>query len=106
GVDVSGGMLRRAQAKGRRQGWQLDLVEADVNALPFRAGCMQTLVAVGVLQHVADPRRAIDECRRVAVPGASLLAADERHDWKRASTALGPASPTWVGDYFVVHAIL
>jgi SAM-dependent methyltransferase len=48
-------------------------VRQDVTRMPFRDGAFDTLVVCDTLEHVADDRRAIDECRRVLVPGGMAI---------------------------------
>ncbi|MDO7883435.1 class I SAM-dependent methyltransferase [Salinibacterium soli] len=68
GVDISPEMIRLASPI-------LDgnAVEADVEHLPFDAETFDGAIAVWVLNHVADPRRALSEARRVLRPGARMF---------------------------------
>ncbi|GAB4418623.1 MAG: hypothetical protein OHK0021_23740 [Bryobacter sp.] len=50
----------------------LDLV-GDLLKLPLRDASVEALLSVVTLEHVWDPRRAIEEMARVAKPGARLL---------------------------------
>jgi SAM-dependent methyltransferase len=57
------------------------VVQADATALPFLAGRFDAVVAVNVLDHLADPTVAIGETHRVLASGGSLVAATaSRHD--------------------------
>jgi ubiquinone/menaquinone biosynthesis C-methylase UbiE len=68
GVDLSGGMLARARARG------LDVVQGSVTALPFRDASFDVVYSVKVLAHVEDIRGALAELGRVLRPGGWLLA--------------------------------
>jgi SAM-dependent methyltransferase len=57
------------------------VVQADATALPFLAGVFDAVVAVNVLDHLADPTVAIGEAHRVLASGGSFVAATaSRHD--------------------------
>jgi ubiquinone/menaquinone biosynthesis C-methylase UbiE len=70
GVDCSLDALRRA----RRRAAGAPLVQASAEALPFRAGCFDTVVSGLVLCSVRDPGRGLAEIRRVLRPGGDLRA--------------------------------
>jgi len=72
GLDASETMLRAHPPP---------VVRADATALPVRAAAFGAVVAVNVLDHLADPVVAIGEAGRVLVPGGTFLAATaSRHD--------------------------
>ena len=68
GVDPSRGMLSRARSKGLPR-----LVRGSGYRLPFRDGAFDVSLFVHVLHVLDDPRRAIDEGRRVGRVGALAL---------------------------------
>jgi ubiquinone/menaquinone biosynthesis C-methylase UbiE len=68
GIDLSPGMLSKAQARG------LDVREASVTDIPFEAGSFDVTYAFKVLPHVADIGRALAEMARVTRPGGVVLA--------------------------------
>jgi SAM-dependent methyltransferase len=69
GTDIAPGMLRVAAVHGGAA-----LVQADLGrGLPFVDGAFAGALALLVLQHVADPRAAVDELRRVLRRGAPLV---------------------------------
>ncbi|RKN51213.1 class I SAM-dependent methyltransferase [Micromonospora endolithica] len=76
-VEVTGAALQLARAeagvRGRRN---IDFAVADVHALDFPAGSFDIVHAHQVLQHVADPVRALREMRRVCRPGGIVAARD------------------------------
>ena len=51
---------------------EVDVV-ADVSDLPFRDGVIDGIVCDSVLEHLADPTRALAEMSRVLRPGGTLL---------------------------------
>jgi SAM-dependent methyltransferase len=48
-------------------------VRQDITRMPFRGEAFDTVVVCDTLEHIADDRRAIDECRRVLVPGGVAI---------------------------------
>ncbi|MBH23804.1 MAG: hypothetical protein CMH57_04915 [Myxococcales bacterium] len=67
GVDLSAGMLQKAVERG------LDVVQADVTALPFADASFDTVYSFKVLSHVRDIELALSECARVTRPGGRLF---------------------------------
>src|SRR5260370_13467598 len=66
------GLLLRPQARRYvRADWtSADCdVRQEITRMPFRDEAFDTLVNCATLEHVADDRRALEECRRVLVPG-------------------------------------
>jgi ubiquinone/menaquinone biosynthesis C-methylase UbiE len=90
-VDISRGNLRAA---GRRGPGAL-LVRARAEALPFRAGSFDTVLAGYVLCSVSDPPAALREVARVLAPAGSLRVLEHvrsRHrGWARLQDAIQPA---------------
>jgi ubiquinone/menaquinone biosynthesis C-methylase UbiE len=68
GVDLSGGMLARAHARG------LEVVQASITALPYADESFDLVCSFKVLAHVADIRGALAEMARVTRPGGFVLA--------------------------------
>jgi SAM-dependent methyltransferase len=56
-------------------GWNYEGLDAvgDLLQLPFGDGSFDACLSVVTLEHVTDPRRAVEEMARVARPGAKLL---------------------------------
>lgn len=76
-VEVTPEPLAGAGAEVARRGLtNVDLVIADVHALEFADGAFDVVHAHQVLQHVADPVRALREMRRVCTPGGVVAARD------------------------------
>jgi ubiquinone/menaquinone biosynthesis C-methylase UbiE len=72
-VDPSEPMLRRARHRAAELGWEVELVEAPAEALPFEGGSFDTVVSLAVLCTVDDQERALSEIRRVLRPGGRLV---------------------------------
>jgi SAM-dependent methyltransferase len=72
GLDFQAELLREA-----RSGYG-ELVEGDVEALPFKDGTFGAAVLSMTLHHLVRPEHALDEVRRVLQPGGLLVAWDPR----------------------------
>jgi ubiquinone/menaquinone biosynthesis C-methylase UbiE len=68
GVDLSPGMLAKAQARG------LSAVEGSATALPFQDASFDVTCSFKVLAHVPDIEGALAEMARVTKPGGMILA--------------------------------
>ena len=77
GVDMAGSVVAEARA-GADSGGSVNLSfeVADLFALPFADDAFDVVHAHQVLQHVADPVRALVELRRVCRPGGLVAARD------------------------------
>lgn len=73
GIDPVDGMLARAERRARRLGLAVELVRADVQALPFPDAAFDTVVGTCVFCSVADPVRGLAEVRRVVKPDGRIL---------------------------------
>ena len=74
GVDLSLPMLDRFRAKAAAAGLPAPaVVRADAGRLPFRDACVDAVLEVHVLHLVPTWERALEEARRVLVPGGVLL---------------------------------
>jgi SAM-dependent methyltransferase len=69
GVDVTPEMLGVATGKRRPAAFGL----ADADALPLRDGCLDGVLAAGLLNHVPTPEATLAELRRVTRPGGTLV---------------------------------
>lgn len=77
GLERAPGVLGQARATAAERGLaNTGFTVGDVHALPFPDGTFCVVHAHQVLQHVADPVRALREMRRVTRPGGLIAARD------------------------------
>lgn len=76
GVDLSPAMLAVARRRAADLDREIDLREANAQALPFPDDTFDTVVCALALCTIPDDRLAIDEMRRVLRPGGRLLLLD------------------------------
>ena len=60
-------------ARAARQFPWLTMIDADAGELPIADGCADALLLLDVIEHIADPRRALAEAHRVLRPGGTLI---------------------------------
>lgn len=73
GLDFSMGMLRR----GARQTIPVSLLCADTRSVPLAPASFHLVLAMGLLQHLADPALALHQMARLAQPDGRILIIDE-----------------------------
>ena len=73
GVDLSSSAIDLARANFEQQGLTGDFRVADGEALPFEDNSFDLVFAHGVVQYTADPKRLVEECRRVLKPGGEAV---------------------------------
>ncbi len=71
-IDLSPRMVRKAEAKARRLGREVDLVIADAQHLPFRDGAFDGAAATFVFCSVPNPIAGFTEVQRVVRPGGRV----------------------------------
>ncbi|MBE1489603.1 class I SAM-dependent methyltransferase [Plantactinospora soyae] len=76
GVELSPAMLEIARHRAAELGRDVDLREADAQALPFADAAFDTVVCTLSLCAIPDHARAIGEMTRVLRPGGKLLLLD------------------------------
>jgi len=74
GVDVSTKMLRQAERRLHDCNLPAQLLQGDVNSLPFENDTFDVVLAAHVIEHMAAPERALAELCRVLKPGGLLIA--------------------------------
>jgi ubiquinone/menaquinone biosynthesis C-methylase UbiE len=72
--DISEKMLERARARAKRQSLhQVEVVHADMTALPYADGEADLFLSYSGLHMVHDPQRAIEEIGRCLKPGGEVI---------------------------------
>ena len=109
GIDLSVEMLKKARRRVAEKSLNTveALLEMDAETTDFPDGCFDTAVAMFVASVVPNPRRLLDEMRRVVRPGGDILFVNHfaAHGGPRrwAERALAPASRAlgWHPDFAV-----
>jgi SAM-dependent methyltransferase len=111
GVDASFGMVREARANAVDGERGVHVAQADAQALPFRDGAFDRVLAAHMLYHVPDRAGALREMRRVlriggravlATNGVTMLARlDALH--QEAATSLGYTPTSGDGSRFTLN---
>lgn len=73
GVDLTSSAIELARANFAQQGLSGRFDVADGEHLPFPDNTFDAVYAHGVVQYTANPRRLVDECRRVLKPGGTAI---------------------------------
>ena len=75
GIDFSRGMLTHAIAKNKQGSFSfpIDLIEGDIQELPFPDEMFDSIVSTCVFCSVPDPVKGLKELRRVCKPTGSIL---------------------------------
>lgn len=102
GLDYSAEFVAMGQQRGRG-GAGGEFVHGDAHDLPFPADTFDAVRTERTLQHLEDPRAALAEMRRVARPGAPVLAAEP--DWGTLSIAGAPPEAARAVADAVAHGI-
>jgi SAM-dependent methyltransferase len=89
GVDLAASAIDLARANFEQQGLQGRFEIADGERLPFPDNSFDLVYAHGVVQYTADPRRLVEECRRVLKPGGeAVVQVYNRISWLNALSKL------------------
>jgi len=92
--DVS--MLERARRRAAQAAARVTVVEGRAEELQFDDASFDTAVSAFALCTVADPAAALDELRRVLVPGGTLLLLEHVHlTWEPGRSLQTMAAPAW-----------
>lgn len=79
-VDLFGAMVRDARERARRNGYDVRLVQASVERLPFRTASFDRVMCNHMLYHVPDQLAALREMRRAVRPGGRVVVATNAAD--------------------------
>lgn len=79
GVDVSSALVGEARERTAGRSGVVEVLEADLHALPFGEASFTGCRTERVLLHVEDPARAVAELARVARPGGRVVLTEP--DW-------------------------
>lgn len=74
GIDRSAGFIEEAQARARQAKLAVEFQVADAEELPFPDASFDTARAERLLVYLPDPKRAVEEMRRVTRPGGTVTA--------------------------------
>jgi SAM-dependent methyltransferase len=89
GVDLSPAAIALARANFEQQGLPGEFQVGDGEHLPFADESFDLVYAHGVVQYTAEPRRLVEECRRVLVPGGrAIFQVYNRVSWLNALSKL------------------
>lgn len=80
GLDYSATMVEEARNRYGDGNLPLTFVQGDLDALPFDDCSFDRCRSDRTFQHLADPRRALDELVRVLQPGGVVLVVDPDHE--------------------------
>lgn len=69
GIDIADAALERARTFAPKS----DLRRGDAEALPYADGSFEIVTCLGSLEHFLDPPKALEEMRRVLVPGGRAI---------------------------------
>lgn len=105
GVDISRGMLRKAQLRCKRLRLFADLVQADAARLPFAPKIADGCIAMGALQHLKTPGDAIHQMAGVTKADGVIIVIDERRAKERILAKDIKARLRNIGEYFVMEYI-
>jgi SAM-dependent methyltransferase len=73
GVDLAASAIELARANFAQQRLEGEFKVANGEQLPFADNAFDLVYAHGVVQYTAEPRRLVEECRRVLKPGGLAI---------------------------------
>jgi SAM-dependent methyltransferase len=78
GTDLTHRLIRQARD---HYGDRLPVLQSDAQALPFVDGSFDVAVMFEAIYYLDDPEAFLEECRRVLVPGGTLLLSTANREW-------------------------
>jgi ubiquinone/menaquinone biosynthesis C-methylase UbiE len=73
GTDISARILQTAEATARQAGVETELLQANLEALPFGDGSFDLVLCTQVIEHLLAPDGGMRELARVIRPGGRLV---------------------------------
>ena len=73
GADISQRILETAGQWSQRDGFELELVRANIEALPIPDASFDRVLCVQAIEHLLDPQAGLAEMARVLRPGGKLV---------------------------------
>lgn len=107
GVDLSKEQIQRARHRVKNIPANINFLIANAEALPFPDESFDFIVSVGMLKHIPNMRKALEESTRVLKPGGKMFiieadkdASEERIKYFVGETAFpSPVKKIWYGLY-------
>ena len=79
-VDISQGSIDQARRLVRDEGlFNVQFQRADIFQLPFQGDCFDHIFLCFVLEHLSDPIRAMQELKKILLPGGTLTVIEGDH---------------------------
>ena len=72
-ISVGGDLMMENLVAGKSRDSGLVLIQHDAEALPYRAGCADTVACLEALYYLQRPERFLEECKRVLRPNGRVL---------------------------------
>lgn len=72
-TDFARPMLEVAQTSAAESGRSLDLTMSDATSIPFADDAFGSVLALGLMEYIADPTDVLSEMARVIQPGGTLV---------------------------------
>jgi 2-polyprenyl-3-methyl-5-hydroxy-6-metoxy-1,4-benzoquinol methylase len=73
GTDLAGGMVTASNERLAHEGLEADVRQAVADDLPFDDATFGVITALGLVEYVDEPMRALREMARVLAPGGHLI---------------------------------
>jgi SAM-dependent methyltransferase len=79
-IDISGDSLKKAEEKAQKEGiTNVTFRQADIFSLPFEPGSFDHIFLCFVLEHLPDPRRALEQLRPLLKDGGTITVIEGDH---------------------------